>query len=70
MGYVLKEEEAEKIRSKYRNSYIAENVGLSQVYVSVILHRKRPIPKRLAYAFTKTIDSELEINDLFEFIGK
>ena len=68
MGYMLKEDEAKKIKAKYRNSYIANEIGISQTYVSIILNRKRHIPKRLAYLFTKVIDSESEINDLFEYV--
>lgn len=66
MGYLLKEEKAEEIRKKYRNSYIAEQLGLSGAYVSLILHRKRQITKHVAYSFTKIINMDLEILDLFE----
>lgn len=66
MGYILKEDVAEQIRNKYRNSYIVEKLGLSKPYISLILHRKRPIKKHIAYSFTKIIDMDLEIEDLFE----
>ena len=66
MGYILKEDIAEQIRLKYKNSYISTKLGLSQTYISLILHRKRAIPKHMAYSFTKVINSELEIDDLFE----
>ena len=66
MGYYLKEDVAKEISSKYRNSYIVEKLGLSKPYVSLILHRKRPIKKHIAYSFTKVIDMNLEIEDLFE----
>lgn len=68
MGYILKEKIAEQIRAKYKNGYISEKLGLSTSYVSLILHRKRPIKKHIAYSFTKVIGSELEINDLFELV--
>ena len=70
MGYILKEDTANEIRAKYRAGYIAEKLGLSKSYVSLILHRKRVIKKHIAYSFTKVIDSELEINDLFEITNK
>lgn len=70
MGYILKEKTAEMIRSKFKNNYIASQLGLSNTYVSLVLHRKRNIPKRVAYAFAKTIDTEAEINDLFDRIDK
>lgn len=70
MGYILKEEKANEIKDKYRNSYISERLGLSKTYVSLILHRKKEIKKHVAYSFTKVLDSELEINDLFEITNK
>ena len=66
MGYYLKEEIAKEIREKYKNSYIINKTGISQSLVSLILHRKRHIPKKTAYSFTKVINSEYEIEDLFE----
>ena len=66
MSYILKENKAEEIRGKYKNGYIADKLGLSQTYISLILHRKRHIAKHVAYSFTKVLGSELEIEDLFE----
>ena len=66
MKFLLKEDIATKIREKYKNSYITGTTGLSMCYVSLIMNRRRPVPKRVAYLFTKTIDSEYEIEDLFE----
>lgn len=68
MGYLLKEDQAPMIRTKYKNGYIAEKLGLSKTYVSLILHRKRVIQKHVAYAFAKTLGTELEIDDIFERI--
>lgn len=68
MGYLLKEDKAIEIREKYKNSYISNQLGLSGAYVSLILHRKRPITKHIAYSFTKIINMDLEIEDLFERI--
>ena len=69
MKYLLKKEASEMIRSKVRNKYISEQVGLSMCYVSLIVNRHRPIPKRLAYTFTKVIGLNYEIEDLFEPVG-
>lgn len=66
MSYILKEDTSKDIIEKYKNKYIAEKVGISVPYVSLILHRHRPIPKRVAYAFVKAINIEYEIEDLFE----
>ena len=66
MSYKLKEGRAEEIKKKYKNSYFIENLGLSSCYVSLILNRKRSVSKIVAYCFTKLVDNEAEINDVFE----
>jgi len=66
MRYILKEDTAKLIREKYRNSYIVKTVGLCTSYVSQIINRKRAVPKNVAYTFTKSINSEYEIEDLFK----
>lgn len=68
MGYLLKEEMANIFSKKYKNSYIAELIGLSGTYVSIIMHRKQKVPKRVAYAFAKAINPEAEINDYFDLV--
>ena len=65
MGYLLNNELAIKIREKYKNSYFANKLGISSTYVSLILHRKQKAPKRIAYAFTKAIDVNAELEDYF-----
>lgn len=64
--YILKEDKAEEIRKKYKNTYFIENLGLSKCYISLILNRKRKIAKTTAYCIVKLIDSEAEIEDYFE----
>lgn len=66
MKYILKQDKADEIRKKFKNSYIADTSGLSKCYVSLIMTGKREVNKRIAYPFTKAVDSELEIDDLFE----
>ena len=66
MSYILKDVAAKSIRAKYKNSYISEKLGLSGSYVSLVLNRRRAIPKHVAYSFTKIISSDAEIKDLFE----
>lgn len=66
MNYKLKEEIAKEISKTYKNSYISEKIGISSTYTSLIIHRHITIPKRLAYCFAKAINSEYEIEDLFE----
>lgn len=64
MKYLLKEE----YLGKYKNSYIADRLDLSRVYVSWILNRKRPIAKHMAFAFTKVVDINAEVEDIFEIV--
>lgn len=66
MKYVLKQGKAEEIKQKLKNKYIADVSGLSLCYVSLIMNGRRKVNKRIAYPFTKAVDSELEIDDLFE----
>ena len=66
MKYILKQDKANEIRQKLKNKYIADVSGLSICYVSLIMTGKRQVSKRVAYPFTKAVDSEYEIEDLFE----
>lgn len=66
MRYLLKENTADIIRRKYKNKYLIEETGLCESYVSQIVHRKKAIPKNGAYVFTKAVNSEYEIEDLFD----
>ena len=68
MKYILRPDISEEIREKYKNGYISKKSGLSVCYVSLILNRRRAVQKRIAYAFTKSVNSEYEINDLFELV--
>ncbi len=64
--FILKEKEAERIKRKYKETYIAEEVGISTTYVSLILARKKTCPKRTAFCIAKTISENAEIDDFFE----
>lgn len=66
MNYKMKEDVSKKVRSKFKNTYFEEVIGISGAYVSLILNRRRACSKRVAYYFTKAIDSESEIEDFFE----
>lgn len=65
MGYLLKDDIAKIIRERYKNSYFAKNLDLSNTYISIIVHRKQVVPKRIAYGFTKLINNEANIEDYF-----
>ena len=66
MRFLLKNSSSDLIKKKYKNTYLIETVGLCASYISQIINRKRAVPKNVAYTFTKAINSELEINDLFD----
>lgn len=68
MGYLLKKEMANIFSKRYRNKYLSDELGISGTYVSLILHRKQKVPKRIAIAFTKVINPEANINDYFEIV--
>ena len=68
MGYLLKEDIAKEIKSKYKSNYLKDKIGISPAYVSLIVNRKKDIPKRIAYSFAKAINSDYEIEDIFNNI--
>lgn len=66
MGYFLKEDVSNIIRKTYKNIYFKEKLDLSGTYISMILHRKKPIAKHMAFAFVKAIHNNADIEDYFE----
>lgn len=66
--YKLKDEMKEKIKD-ITNRSIANKVGVTEGYISSIVHDKKPnITKTLAYAITKAISNDYEIEDVFDVI--
>ena len=68
MSYTLKKDMKSEIKKKYKCMYIAEQLGKTQSYISLVINRKLSIPKTTAYAFTKVLNSEAEIEDYFDRI--
>lgn len=66
MRYLLKKEASDNIKSKYKNGYFVSTVGLCTSYVSQIINRRKAVPKNVAYTFSKAVNSEYEILDLFD----
>lgn len=66
MRFILKEDTSGIIKRKYKNTYLIETIGLCASYISQIVNRKRAVTKSVAYSFTKAINSEYEIEDLFD----
>lgn len=67
--YKIKKEEIDKIKKYGTVREISKETGLTEGYVSQILNgTKTKITKRTAYAITKAISSDFEIEDLFDII--
>lgn len=45
---------------------VAEEVGIAQSYMSMLINKRRSCSKFLAYYLTKYMNSEAEIEDFFE----
>lgn len=63
--FTIKEEQAERIKRRYKLSAMAKEVGISTTLITFIFKKLRPCSKKTAYAITKWIDSEAEIEDFF-----
>ena len=63
--YYFRQDVLEKVKAKYKSSWICKEVGISNAYVSLILNDKKSCPKRIAYCITKAIDKNAEIMDYF-----
>ena len=63
--YILKEEKAKEIRNKMTLKNVADEVGISLPYVSLLFAGKKTCPKRIAFCITKIVDIDAEIEDYF-----
>lgn len=66
--YKLKEETAEMFKV-YKLNAVAERVGMNYRTLSEMINKDRSCIKITAYALTKFLDSEKEIDDLFDRVG-
>lgn len=67
--YRIKEDEIKKYKKWGIVRDIAKKTGLTEGYISQILNgNKTRFTKLTAYAITKAISPELEIQNLFEFM--
>ncbi len=66
MSYILKDGLKEELTKRYKGKYLAEQLGRTQSYISLLINRKITCPKPVAYTFVKLINSSYEIEDLFE----
>ena len=63
--YKFKKEKYKDFTSKYKITGVADKIGISSNYLSLILNNKRDCKKTVAYCIVKAIDSEAEIDDYF-----
>ena len=63
--FKVKPEQAERIKRRYKLSTMAEEVGKGKSLITLYFNGTRSLPKTTAYAITKWIDSEAEIEDFF-----
>lgn len=67
--YKMKEEISNSIKKQRINRKIAEKIGVTEGYISQIVNHKRiNISKTMAYAVTKAIASDLEIENIFDIM--
>lgn len=69
--YTIKPGVKEVIKKHIKFTQLAEIVGLNASYMSEIVNgRRQDISKTTAYAITKAISPNLEINDLFNVVDR
>lgn len=63
--YKFKKDKYEEVINKYKIKGMAEKIGITATYLSLILNNKTECKKTVAYCISKAIDSEAEIEDYF-----
>jgi len=68
--YILKDDVINYLKKyKITNRKIANRIGVTEGYVSQIKNKKHTnISKLMAYAFAKAINSEFEIENIFNIL--
>ena len=56
------------INIKINQKNLADEIGLSRQYINGVINNKYNCRKIVAYAMTKSINSDAEINDYFEMV--
>jgi hypothetical protein len=64
--YKFKKEKLEDVKRKNKLGYIAEEVGITQTYLSYVLNNKYNCSKVVAYTITKVLDKDKDISYYFE----
>lgn len=68
MSYVLKKDKASEIKNKCKCKKLADDLDKTPSYISLLINRKITCPKTTAFTFTKMVDENLQIEDLFDFV--
>ena len=63
--YSFRKELSNEIKERYKARSIAKTVGITEGYLSQILQSGKTCSKKTAYAITKTLDEDAEIEDFF-----
>lgn len=65
-GYRMKDKTIKLINEKYKSNYIADQVGISKNYMSMLKSQEYNCTKPVAYAISKVLNNESEIADYFD----
>lgn len=63
--YRFKREKYDEIISKFKIKGLADTIGVTNTYLSLILNGKNDCKKTVAYCISKAINNEAEIEDYF-----
>ena len=66
--YVIKPEISEKIKNTFKYSFFIKELGYTKSYVSLVVSGKKSIPRYSAFAFTKCVNCDYKVEDLFDEI--
>lgn len=66
--YVIKPEVALAIKNTFKYSYFIKELGYTKSYISLVLSGKKSVPRSSAYAFTKVVNYESKVEDMFDVI--
>lgn len=64
--YIFKKSSIENVGFSATQKQMADDIGISESYFSKVLNNKRKCSKLAAYAITKRLNKEKEIEDFFE----
>lgn len=66
--YKFKKNKYDEVIAKFKIKGLAETIGITSTYLSMVLNNKINCKKTVAYCITKALNSEAEIDQFFEII--